>query len=244
MTNYIKLMIGLVITMVAITSIVIWNIQERFFKPEQLTIQEASAKVEKLYGGTIQSIEHKGNKFYITLQRQDKAYDLLMDMNTGNVTEMNQALVENTNEPATLLKTKKEIVALFQNKGTILSISLQQSEIPTYKVEITENETLKIITVNAKTGEILSEQVKQQHNTKNETIISKEQAKNIALSQLKGSVEYIVFEESTNGGYYLVEIETEEKSSVFQIHAISGKILSVTHEKDDDDDDDEHDDDD
>ncbi|RKQ16435.1 PepSY domain-containing protein [Ureibacillus endophyticus] len=244
MTNYFKLMISLVIMMVAITAIVIWNIQERFFKPEQLTIQEASAKVEKLYGGTIESFEQKGNIFYLTLQRQEKAYDLQIDMNTGNITKMNLAIVENTDEPATQLKTKKEIQALFQNKGTIQSITLQQSEVPTYKIEITENETLKIVTVNAKTGEVLSEQVKQQNNTKNETIISKNQAKNIALSQLKGKVEYIIFEESSNGGYYLIEIETEEKSSTFQIHAISGKILSVTHEKDDDEDDEDDDEDD
>ena len=55
----------------------------------------------------------------------------------------------------------------------------------------------------------------------------------IALGQLQGEVEYVVFEKTKDGGYYLVEIEQDNEESddleaVFQIHAISGEIVSVT----------------
>ncbi len=88
------------------------------------------------------------------------------------------------------------------------------------------------------------------------TAISSEKAKQIALSQLNGSVQYVVFEESSDGGYYLVEISNTKQNAVFEIHAISGKVQSVTrtqipstntnkpinNDVDEDDDDDDRDD--
>lgn len=50
----------------------------------------------------------------------------------------------------------------------------------------------------------------------------------IAQKQLQGEVDSVDFYETTDGGYYLVEIETPEDEATFQIHAITGKILSIS----------------
>ncbi len=68
--------------------------------------------------------------------------------------------------------------------------------------------------------------------------ISKKKAVRIALEQYKGSFEKLSFEKKEDGGFYLVTLKdiTSEKDSkekqkaTVQIHAISGKILSVTWE--------------
>jgi len=96
-----------------------------------------------------------------------------------------------------------------------------------------------MLVVNAFTGEVLSETVKnepvEEEPTKN-VIITKEQAIDIALGQLKGDVDKVEFESTSEGGFYLIEIEQDNKDAddieaVFQIHAISGKIMSVTWDK-------------
>ncbi|RUL49296.1 PepSY domain-containing protein [Lysinibacillus antri] len=245
MTNYTKWMIGLVVLMLLITAAVIYTIQSQFFKPEQLTIHEVATKIETLYGGTVESFEQKEDFFHMILERGNASYDLQIDATTGSVMKMNEVAAE-TIEDTPSIKTKEEIRTLLnsQNKGTIHSIAFQQGEAPQYIVEITENELLKSVTVNAKTGEILSEKVKQQAPESNNTpTITKDKAKQIALSQLNGAIQYVAYETSSDGGYYLVEIRTLNKAVTFQIHAISGNILSVKNRSldDDEDDDDEED---
>ena len=79
-------------------------------------------------------------------------------------------------------------------------------------------------------------QQNKQHENKpaqqNTVIISKQQAINIALGQLKGEVDDVDFVNTSQGGYYLVEIEIDvddgPDEATYQIHAISGKIMSVT----------------
>ena len=59
------------------------------------------------------------------------------------------------------------------------------------------------------------------------TILSEQKIIAIAQKQLKGEVDSVEFYETADGGYYLVEIETSEDEATFQIHAITGKILSI-----------------
>ncbi len=69
-------------------------------------------------------------------------------------------------------------------------------------------------------------------------LITEKRALRIALLQYKGSFEKISFQKTKDGGYYLVtlkdvpkEKESKEKQkATIQIHAISGKIISVTWE--------------
>ncbi|RTQ93642.1 PepSY domain-containing protein [Lysinibacillus telephonicus] len=249
MTTYTKWMISLVSLMLAITALVIWLIQDRFFKSDEISIQEASQKVESLYGGTIESFEQKNAIFYMAIKRNNQLYNLQMDAETGVVLKVNKTGEEIDTEQTASLKTIDEIRALIKslNKGTIQSITLQnQDDKQQYIVEISDNQALKTIVVHAQTGEILSEKIQEQNATEsnNPVIITSEKAKQIALSQLRGSIEYVVYKESSDGGYYLVEVDGEDNEAVFQIHAVSGKVLSVTPNYDSDDDDSDESDDD
>ncbi|MGM9944742.1 MAG: PepSY domain-containing protein [Lysinibacillus sp.] len=59
-------------------------------------------------------------------------------------------------------------------------------------------------------------------------LLTEQQVISIASTQFTGEVEDIDFENTADGGYYLVEIDTAEEEVTVQIHAITGKILSVS----------------
>lgn len=54
------------------------------------------------------------------------------------------------------------------------------------------------------------------------------QIRAIATQAYLGEIEALTFHESAEGGYYLVEVDTEEEDVVLQIHAVTGKTLSVS----------------
>ncbi len=61
-------------------------------------------------------------------------------------------------------------------------------------------------------------------------LLSEADAINIAVKEVGGTADDVEFEESANGGYYLVDIEQGEEDIIVQIHAITGKILSIQYE--------------
>jgi len=114
--------------------------------------------------------------------------------------------------------------------GDIESVMLTDS---IYTVRVENEEIQKDLTFDGYTGELLAEKkVEPQEQPIEEPIITEQQAIQIALKQLKGEVDSVDFEETSEGGYYLVEIETQEDEATFQIHAVSGKVLSVTWDDD------------
>lgn len=244
MTAYKKWMIILIILMLSLTSVVIWTIQERFFKQDLLTIHESAQKIEDLYGGSVESFEERGPTFYMQLDRKGVTYNIRVDGHSGDLIDITKVKTEP--KDTSTLKTIEEVRSLLmsQNKGEIGSIKLEENhETPQYVVEASSNKTQKTIIVNAKTGEIISEKVKETDvPPPPPTIISKERATQIALSQLSGKVISITFHETNEGGYYLVRIVSSKMDATFQIHAISGKVLSVTQNQRTDDDDDDDDD--
>lgn len=59
-------------------------------------------------------------------------------------------------------------------------------------------------------------------------MLTDEEAINIAQQQLKGEVDSLSYRSTSDGGYYLIEIDNGPREAVFQIHALSGEVLSVT----------------
>ena len=62
-------------------------------------------------------------------------------------------------------------------------------------------------------------------------LLTEQQVISIASAQFTGEVEDVDFENAADGGYYLIEIDTEEEEVTVQIHAITGKILSVSFDE-------------
>ena len=62
-------------------------------------------------------------------------------------------------------------------------------------------------------------------------LLTEQQVLSIASAQFTGEIEDIDFENTADGGYYLVEIDTAAEEVTVQIHAITGKILSVSFDE-------------
>ena len=68
------------------------------------------------------------------------------------------------------------------------------------------------------------------------TMITKEYAIKLSLEKVPGTVEDVEYRESKSSRYYLVEIEREDgREATIQVHAITGKIMTVTWDDEDDD---------
>ncbi|EGG37616.1 PepSY domain-containing protein [Paenibacillus sp. HGF5] len=68
------------------------------------------------------------------------------------------------------------------------------------------------------------------------TMITKEYAIKLSLEKVPGMVEDVEYRESKSSRYYLVEIEREDgREATIQVHAITGKIMTVTWDDEDDD---------
>lgn len=199
-------MIAVILFMIVVSIVVVWTIQERFFKQQLLTITQASEKVETLYAGKVKSFETKDEQYVMTMERNGALYDVQVDAMTGDVLKLN------------LLQMAKKVDDV---KKTVEQLPTKKEQ-PSTPVETKETKAVS------------------------KAIITTDQAAKIAQQQLNGKIEYVVYEKQNDGGYYLVEIDGKKDEAVFQIHALTGKIMSVTHdehEEDHEDDDDDHDDD-
>lgn len=75
-----------------------------------------------------------------------------------------------------------------------------------------------------------------QPEKKKSVVLTGQQAANIALTQLNANVpvkvDDVEYVETQQGGYYLIELDLDTEADldevVYQIHAISGKVLSVS----------------
>lgn len=307
--------------MIAVAGFIVWTIQDRFFQEDLLSIQEASEKVESLYAGSVESFERIGESYEMTLERDGKVYDVVVDPTTGDISSLTFVAII---EEARVYKTAKEIRAIVaeQDKGEIQAINVREKANQVqYVVEVKQAKGAKTLIIDAETGKLLSEIDKASNvatssesaktgnpsvegsgsagasttkpssgnnsnaasskpntstnsnntatpsnnnavsgNSKSSAtvtkpaqskptnaIISQSRAIEIARSQLKGEVDSVVYEKTSYGGYYLVEIDGQQTEAVFQIHGVSGKVMSITRddyqfENDDDDDTDEQDD--
>lgn len=67
------------------------------------------------------------------------------------------------------------------------------------------------------------------------TMITKEYAIKLSLEKVPGTVEDVEYRENKSSRYYLVEIEREDgREATIQVHAITGKIMTVTWDDEDD----------
>lgn len=185
------------------------------------------AQLEKMYGGTVQSLRNKNDRYEAEIIKDKSVYKVEVNDVTGVVQSLIQTGEYNEMTPALISEAELREMIAKKYTGTLERIALDtKQEPPIYKVEISNEQVLKKVNVDAVTGEIISE--KEKETTSNQAVITKKQAIDIARRQLEGKVEYVSYEKTSDGGYYLVEIEGHDEEAIFQIHAISGEILSVT----------------
>ncbi|QSB11964.1 PepSY domain-containing protein [Lysinibacillus fusiformis] len=216
----------IIVVIILLCSGVIWFIQNRYFYVQPLSEAEAVRHIETIYNGHVTQVKKQGNTFEMLFTRENVKYAAILDVTTQQVT--NLIMKEGQSK---LLLTEKQIRQMVKKEyGDVESVMLTDS---VYTVRVENEKIQKDLTLDGYTGDVLAERkVETQGQSIEEPIITEQQAIQIALKQLKGEVDSVDFEETSEGGYYLVEIETQEDEATFQIHAVSGKVLSVTWDDD------------
>jgi uncharacterized membrane protein YkoI len=199
---------------------------------DMLTKDEAEKLIHERYQGTVTQIKIASQQYQIEMKKQNKLYLIKMDAVSGKVLSFTLTSPTTETPPETPVKelSEDEIRTIIQNevKGSITSIErINNNQAPIYKAVVNEADKQTTITVDAISGKILSTQsdvIKEAPKTLNE-----QEARKIALEQIPGTIDDILLETKNEQTYYLVEIETQDdREAIIQIHAITGKVLSIT----------------
>ena len=203
---------------------------------ETLPESEIRKQLEDAYGGKVERLSQKGNIYEVELSRNKGVYLAEVDAETGKVLSLIQTkeVIEEEvpiasigKDAATGETEKKEPDTAQTGEATT-----EPKEPATSESNATTTQPKKPVVPDSKPNTSSTGKNNNQTappKTPTTVLISENQAIKIAQGQLKGEVDNIDFVQTTDGGYYLVEIENDQdEEATFQIHAISGKILSVT----------------
>ncbi|MGE7932685.1 PepSY domain-containing protein [Viridibacillus arvi] len=222
-----KLSILFIVTLIVIAAILSFMIWNKLTKETSLTTEEIYNNIETMYGGEIISFLTINDQYRVQLQRNNKLYQLNVDAESGKILQMTQEKSDVKEDINYLPETEIRKIIKKQYDGNIKKISLNTNkEEPVYQIEIVNDKEHINLLIDAINGEVLSEI--QADAEQDSSLLSKEQVITIAKKKLNGTVDEISFYDTSDGGYYLVEIEGNDKDAVFQIHAISGKVISTT----------------
>jgi len=232
----------LILVFLVVVTILVGSLYFSFsgIKEEELSSDVITTQLESMYGGKVGELSLESEVYSTEITRGDAVYFAEVDAFTGDVLSLKQTsnLIVEDAKILTEIEVKNRIANKYTGEINRFNF-IRNGKSSIYEVEVTKDKSIVMLVVNAFTGEVLSETVKnepvEEEPTKN-VIITKEQAIDIALGQLKGDVDKVEFESTSEGGFYLIEIEQDNKDAddieaVFQIHAISGKIMSVTWDK-------------
>ncbi|KOY84190.1 PepSY domain-containing protein [Lysinibacillus macroides] len=220
-----KWMVIIAVTLLLCSGI-IWFIQYRYFHAEPLSEAEAVQHIETIYQAHVTQVRKQGNSYEMLFTRDKVTYTAMFDAITQQVAELKVKEVHNQ-----LLLTENEIRQLVKKEySEIESVRLADN---VYTMRVEKENKQKELTVDAFSGEIIAERdIEPSKQPIEGQILSAQHAIHIAQQQLEGEVDSVDFEETAEGGYYLVEIETKDDEATFQIHAVSGKVMSVIWDDD------------
>jgi uncharacterized membrane protein YkoI len=201
---------------------------------QAVTEQEAVNMVKARYSGTIKKLNHEKGRYIIQLERDTGLYELIIDEKTGDVSSLMklESYTEqgrNTVAQDNLLNEQevKEIVLNKLGKNVDRVDKQFEGETPVYRIFVKESTSETIIVIDASSGAILSNETKQTPLVT--TKLTEEEAKNIALQQVSGTVDEIDTENVNNVPFYYIEVELENgNEATVEINAITGEVKSLT----------------
>lgn len=186
--------------------------------------QDVRKQLEEMYGGTVEKLTQLGSLYEAEISRDGGSYRAEVDAVTGKVLAMVQ-----TKETNPL--PSEEIPA---PEPETIEPTPEEAEVPNNVL----NEEVPQKMSSSKPANNAPPQQPEKHAKPEKTtvLITEAQAGKIALGQLKkgtiAEVDDVDYVKSTDGGYYLVKIDIDTDADLdevtYQIHAISGKIMSVT----------------
>ncbi|MDE4086210.1 PepSY domain-containing protein [Planococcus maritimus] len=203
---------------------------------DSVTMDEAAQTIEQLYGGAIENATETEGFYQIEFKRDDGTYLAAINRADGQVESLE--LLEKTG-PAKALSEEQAIeAATAAEPGEMKEIQYIESD-NRYEVEIHSDTERKILFISAETGEVMDVQTEALEppaepepdtaQTEPERIISQNAAIAIAKETLDGTVDEVEFVQTTDGGYYLVEMDDDvsDREATIQIHAIRGETMTV-----------------
>lgn len=222
--------------LITITAIVVgcvvalWYFQERYVKEEPLSKKEAITHIQTLYNGEVKHIEKQGQQYEMELVRNGATYEVVIDVNTRQIQDLRlkEAAKKRLLSEAEIRKYVTDYA-----HGKIESVILEDTY---YKVTVENERKIKNLTMDSYTGVIISEEdtLKDVNMPmEEETVISEQKAIQIALQEQKGDVDSVDYKETDDGGYYEVEIESDNDEVVILIHGVTGEVMSVEWDEDD-----------
>ncbi|MDN3450247.1 PepSY domain-containing protein [Planococcus sp. APC 3906] len=203
-------------------------------KDDSISAAQAGEAVISQYGGVIEETALTGEIYEVGFTREDGKYKAGVDRSTGRV--LSVELIEKASEPVPEKLTEDEAKAIaVKEAGGVAGAIRYAEEANEYEVDITEGSTKKTVFVAADSGDIrkitdvAAEMPEPEPAPEPEPVLSQQEAIAIAKETLDGEVQEVEFTETTDGGYYLIEIENEElvKEATVQIHAIRGETMTV-----------------
>ncbi|GEK32829.1 PepSY domain-containing protein [Kurthia sibirica] len=219
-----KMMHAILITSGVVLMICIYYLWSHFTGDTKPTTAKVFARIESIYGGEITDFATVGHTYEIVLHKQNEQYNLTINAATGDVESL--AYLEKTIDKKNI-KTKKhmskKIKKLYPNSEFKVHLTEQAGAV-VYRATISQDNGEVEIILNARTGEVISENQAVKHTA----LISTKEALRIAAEQEAGKVEATEFIKTTSGGYYLITLSEGQTKIVLQIHGTSGELISKT----------------
>ncbi len=199
---------------------------------QDLTKEQANETVISLYGGKLEKTTARQYNYEVEFQRDNGLYLAQVNRESGQVESVE--LIEKTGTPTAFTEQQIEKIASKRVQGSVESIEYNENE-NEYVVKIKNEKQLSTIVLSANSGEVSSinqepvatdQEVEQ---SEPDRIITRNEAIKRAKKTLEGDVQDVDFEETEDGGYYLVEIENDEtdQEATIQIHAVRGNTMTV-----------------
>ncbi|MED1864357.1 PepSY domain-containing protein [Fictibacillus nanhaiensis] len=194
--------------------------------------EEMNRIVSTKYTGEILSTELTNrddkHQYKTVLKSEQGVYVIWSDAVSGDILDMNRSGKQESQEGRI---TKNEAEKIAAKHGEVKSAEYME-ENKVYLVSVQNEGKTYTLQINGTTGYIVSKDEVEIENEPAEpnTKITKEEARQIAQKEVKGTITDIELDDEDGVIVYEVEVETKTKESQVIINAFSGEVTSVTME--------------
>lgn len=194
-------------------------VKMNFTEAHHLSKDEMHAQLAEMYDSEVEDLTLKGNTYEARVVKDGAEYTVKADAESGNVLSLTQTkeippqqTAENNEKPS-------------QDDTDPQENDEKNIEKPNKEDEYDQEDKKDKET----------EEPYESEDEEPTRLITEEEAIQIGFNELPegmtGEIDDVDFEESTEGGYYLIEIEVDTDDDLdevtYQIHAISGEILTT-----------------
>lgn len=200
-----------------------------------LSAEAVEETVISQYPGTVEKSSLENGEYHLRISTDTGTYQFTVDSTNGSILSIQQISKSGEKEHAILSRDTVKEKLLSETGGKLLFLELiTKEDQDIYKAKVKTDTERTLFEIDPYTGEVLSRQTvtidQEDDEEEKQKFLAEEEVEKIAMAEVAGEVDDTELRgEDTGHPYYLVEIDTEDdKEAVIQIHAITGKVQSVT----------------